>query len=61
MSLDTTHNVRVMLANEQRFELPARFSVRVRQMLSKEFEKTLNNLQLREPQFRRSGPALNEL
>jgi len=39
MSLDSTHNVVVMLADEQRFELPARFSVRVRQMLAEEFEK----------------------
>jgi hypothetical protein len=39
MSLDSTHNVLVMLADEQRFELPARFSVRVRQMLAEEFEK----------------------
>jgi hypothetical protein len=37
--LDNTHNVLVSLADEQRFELPAGFSVRVREMLAKEFEK----------------------
>ena len=37
--LDTTHNVLVLLADEQRFELPAGFSARVRQMLAKEFER----------------------
>jgi hypothetical protein len=37
--LDSTHNVLVLLADEHRFELPAGFSVRVRQMLAKEFEK----------------------
>lgn len=37
--LDSTHNVLVLLADEQRFELPVGFSVRVRQMLAKEFEK----------------------
>jgi len=37
--LDSTHNVLVLLADEQRFELPAGFSFRVRQMLAKEFEK----------------------
>jgi hypothetical protein len=31
--------VLVLLADEQRFELPAGFSVRVREILSKEFEK----------------------
>ena len=36
--LDSTHNVLVLLADEQRFELPAGFSVRVKQMLAKEFE-----------------------
>jgi predicted anti-sigma-YlaC factor YlaD len=38
--LDSTHNVLVLLADEQRFELPAGFGVRVREMLAKEFEKT---------------------
>jgi anti-sigma factor RsiW len=37
--LDSTHNVLVLLADEQRFELPYGFSSRVRQMLAKEFEK----------------------
>ena len=37
--LDSTHNVLVLLADEQRFELPAGFSVRVREMLAKEFKK----------------------
>jgi anti-sigma factor RsiW len=37
--LDSTHNVLVLLADEQRFELPAGFSVRVREMLAREFEK----------------------
>ena len=37
--LDSTHNVLVLLADEQRFELPAGFGVRVREMLAKEFEK----------------------
>ena len=37
--LDSTHNVLVLLADEQRFELPAGFGLRVRQMLAKEFEK----------------------
>ena len=37
--LDSTHNVLVVLADEQRFQLPAGFSVRVRQMLAQEFEK----------------------
>jgi anti-sigma factor RsiW len=37
--LDSTHNVLVLLADEQRFELPAGFSVRVREILTKEFEK----------------------
>ena len=37
--LDSTHNVLVLLADEQRFELPVGFSLRVRQMLTKEFEK----------------------
>ena len=37
--LDSTHNVLVLLADERRFELPAGFSIRVRQMLAKEFEK----------------------
>jgi anti-sigma factor RsiW len=37
--LDSTHNMLVLLADEQRFELPAGFSRRVRQMLAKEFEK----------------------
>ena len=36
--LDSTHNVLVLLADEQRFELPAGFSVRIKQMLAKEFE-----------------------
>jgi predicted anti-sigma-YlaC factor YlaD len=36
--LDSTHNVLVLLADEQRFELPDGFSSRVRQMLAKEFE-----------------------
>jgi predicted anti-sigma-YlaC factor YlaD len=34
--LDSTHNVLVLLADEQRFELPAGFSIRVREMLAKE-------------------------
>jgi hypothetical protein len=37
--LDSMHNVLVLLADEQRFELPAGFSVRVREMLAKELEK----------------------
>ncbi len=37
--LDSTHNVLVLLADEHRFELPAGFSLRVRHMLAKEFEK----------------------
>ena len=37
--LDSTHNVLVLLANEQRFELPAGFGRRVKQMLAKNFEK----------------------
>jgi len=37
--LDSTHNVLVLLADEQRFELPAGFGLRVRQMLAKEFGK----------------------
>ena len=37
--LDSTHNVLVLLADEQRFELPAGFGLRVRQMLAKEFDK----------------------
>ena len=37
--LDSTHNVLVLLADEQRFELPAGFSVRVREILAREFEK----------------------
>lgn len=37
--LDSMHNVLVLLADERRFELPAGFSVRLRQMLAKEFEK----------------------
>jgi len=37
--LDSTHNVLVLLADEHRFEMPAGFSLRVRQMLAKEFEK----------------------
>jgi hypothetical protein len=37
--LDSTHNVLVLLADEHRFELPAGFSIRVKQMLAKEFEK----------------------
>jgi len=37
--LDSTHNVLVLLANEQRFELPTGFGRRVRQMLAEEFEK----------------------
>ena len=37
--LDSIHNVLVLLADEQRFELPAGFSVGVRKMLAKEFEK----------------------
>jgi len=37
--LDSTHNVLILLADERRFELPAGFSVRVREMLAKEFEK----------------------
>ena len=36
--LDSTHNVLVLLADEQRFELPAGFTRRVREMLAKEFE-----------------------
>ena len=37
--LDSTHNVLVLLADEQRFELPAGFSLRVREMLAREFQK----------------------
>ena len=37
--LDSTHNVLVLLADEQRFELPAGFGYRVKQMLAKEFGK----------------------
>ena len=37
--LDSTHNVLVLLADEQRFELPAGFIMRIRQRLAKEFEK----------------------
>jgi hypothetical protein len=37
--LDSTHNVLVLLADEKRFQLPAGFSLRLRQMLAKEFEK----------------------
>ena len=37
--LDSTHNVLVLLADEQRFELPAGFGHRVKQMLAKEYEK----------------------
>jgi predicted anti-sigma-YlaC factor YlaD len=35
--LDSTHNILVLLADEQRFELPVGFSARVKQMLAKEF------------------------
>lgn len=41
--LDSTHNVLVLLADEQRFELPAGFGDRVRQMLAKEFSKSQTN------------------
>jgi predicted anti-sigma-YlaC factor YlaD len=37
--LDSTHNVLVLLADERRFELPVGFSLRVRQLLAKEFKK----------------------
>ena len=37
--LDSTHNVLVLLADEQRFQLPAGFSDRMRQGLAKEFAK----------------------
>lgn len=37
--LDSTHNVLILLADEQRFELPVGFSRRLRQLLAKEFEK----------------------
>jgi anti-sigma factor RsiW len=37
--LDSTHNVLVLLADEQRFELPIGFNRRLRQLLTKEFEK----------------------
>ena len=37
--LDCTHNVLVLLADEQRFDVPAGFSVRVWEMLAKEFKK----------------------
>jgi len=37
--LDSTHNVLVLLADEHRFELPTGFSLRMRHMLAKEFEK----------------------
>jgi anti-sigma factor RsiW len=37
--LDSTHNVLVLLADEKRFQLPAGFSLRLRQTLAKEFEK----------------------
>jgi predicted anti-sigma-YlaC factor YlaD len=40
--LDSTHNVLVLLADEHRFELPAGFSLRVRQMLAREFEQHKN-------------------
>jgi anti-sigma factor RsiW len=38
--LDSTHNVLVLLADEQRFQLPAGFSNRLRQRLAQEFAKT---------------------
>ena len=37
--LDSTHNVLVLLADEKRFQLPAGFSLRLRQTLAKEFER----------------------
>ena len=37
--LDSTYNVLVLLADEQRFELTDGFGHRVMQMLAKEFEK----------------------
>ena len=37
--LDSTHNVIVLLADEQRFELPVGFSLRVREMLAREFQR----------------------
>ena len=37
--LDSTHNVLVLLADDKRFQLPAGFSLRLRQTLAKEFEK----------------------
>ena len=40
--LDSTHNVLVLLADEQRFELPIGFSNRIRQMLAEEFAKGKN-------------------
>jgi anti-sigma factor RsiW len=38
--LDSTHNVLVLLADEKRFQLPAGFSLRIRDMLASEFAKT---------------------
>jgi anti-sigma factor RsiW len=37
--LDSTRNVLVLLADEKRFEMPAGFSLRVREMLAIEFKK----------------------
>lgn len=37
--LDSTHNVLVLLADEQRFQLPAGFSLRMRQRLAQEFAR----------------------
>jgi hypothetical protein len=36
---ERSNELLVLLADEHRFELPAGFSIRVRQMLAKEFEK----------------------
>jgi len=38
--LDSTHNVLILLADERRFQLPAGFSLRMRQRLAEEFAKT---------------------
>jgi anti-sigma factor RsiW len=42
--LDSTHNVLVLLADEKRFQLPAGFSLRLRQTLAKEFEKAKSRI-----------------
>ncbi len=40
--VDSTHNVLVLLADEQRFELPTGFSNRIRQLLAQEFARGNN-------------------